>query len=689
MSINIFKLDENEKQKLFKSVNTQLNIDNLQSYYPIFDLFINNDSLKGDKDLIIDSKYRCTEILAKLDPELYDDDLDSQYDDQDDQDNNKLLNALENIKDKLENLSEEDAKNVNIDELIQLEMNGSLKKDSLQEDKDDDEDNDDEDGDEDGDDDEDDENEDELISDEDEDDEDEEMMKELEQELKLRNTFPVLANVHSNNTDVAEEKQKIFVKKSPLLEPIKVLMDVYQIDNNSALPDSKTINTINKINSLNNCSHVEASFLFIGSKLVELGKCPTFPNYYGCLNGYDNDFHADITDEYDELRSKSWFLEKIQNDHELVILNSNSDNLFDKSYNNGLSMNSLLNDLNSELGDRESLTSDDNDEDDNENKNINIQSLTDNEDIDELNITSLLDDKSEKENDNSDNDDSDYTDIDTDDEILDNLEDVKLKDIINVCDIDDNFDELSLTGLENNNNCYFVKFPKMPVNICLMEYMKDTLDDLLDDDIYLSDTEWFSILFQVAYGLAVANKCFKFVHNDLHSSNVMFQKTDKEFMYFKVKSKYFKIPLFGKITKIIDFARATFKVNNTHIFSDVFDEEGEAAGQYTYPTIDNSTLIGCEHKPNPSFDLARLATTIIDHLDEPEYEEVMKMVKSWTKNDDGIYIVDGPDSDFSLYVDLAQSCHNAVPIDVLNSEYFKRFEIAKNDIPINEHIYEL
>ena len=33
-------------------------------------------------------------------------------------------------------------------------------------------------------------------------------------------------------------------------------------------------------------------------------------------------------------------------------------------------------------------------------------------------------------------------------------------------------------------------------------------------------------------------------------------------MYFRYKNKYFKIPTYGKITKIIDFGRATFKVKN-------------------------------------------------------------------------------------------------------------------------------
>ena len=42
------------------------------------------------------------------------------------------------------------------------------------------------------------------------------------------------------------------------------------------------------------------------------------------------------------------------------------------------------------------------------------------------------------------------------------------------------------------------------------------------------------------------HKKYNFVHNDLHSSNIMFKNTELEYLYFNFKSKYFKIPTFWK-----------------------------------------------------------------------------------------------------------------------------------------------
>ena len=50
----------------------------------------------------------------------------------------------------------------------------------------------------------------------------------------------------------------------------------------------------------------------------------------------------------------------------------------------------------------------------------------------------------------------------------------------------------------------------------------------------MSENEWFSVFFQTAFGLAIAQKYFNFVHNDLHSSNVMFKKTLLKYLYFQL-----------------------------------------------------------------------------------------------------------------------------------------------------------
>ena len=673
MSIQLYKLNEEEKEKLFKSVTNQLGIKNLQSYHPIFQLidkntYKNNHKNNHNDDLIVKSKYRCTEILGKIEDGIDDEDIQIEVDDENE---DKIAE---------DNTDEEDSDS---DEGSDSEEDSNSESEY-------------------------------------ETDDEENLLKQIEEELRLQNTFSIVAKVCHLKDDVYcdENEMRLYIKKSPLLEPVKVLMDMYSMagDLSTVLPDETVNNTISKINSYHNCSHVEASFLVMGSKLVEEKKCPSFPYYYGCVNGYDDDFHFDISDEYDELKDKSWFIQKVQNDYELIIVNMDTGDEdivknFSMKLNN--SDNNSDDDSDDESNDESNDDSDDNsndDSDDNSNDvsdHIKERKIVKNSVIKDMDDMDILGSEFSKLNIND-------VDIATENELkiesLDNESDIdenelyqvggsklrdetdekiSLKEIMNVCELN-SIDDISLSELEASNNCYFVKFPRMPVNLCIMEYMSDTLDDLLDEDYEMSNVEWLSVLFQTAFGLAVANKHFKFVHNDLHSSNIMFQNTEDEYFYFCVEDKYYKIPLFGKVTKIIDFARSTFKINNKYVFSDVFDEEGEAYGQYSYPKPDDNTLLHCEHKPNPSFDLGRLATTILERIeDEPELEEVHRLVKSWTKTDEGGYVIDGPDTGFELYVDLGQSCHNAVPFKVLKSKEFEKFVVDKESISQDQFIYVL
>ena len=245
-------------------------------------------------------------------------------------------------------------------------------------------------------------------------------------------------------------------------------------------------------------------------------------------------------------------------------------------------------------------------------------------------------------------------------------------------------DNLSIGDFDNNgNNLYFVKCENMPVSLSLMEKLDCTLDDLLDEEYDMSETEWFSVFFQVAFGLSVAQKYFSFVHNDLHSSNIMFKRTPIKYLYFQIGTNYYKIPTFGKVTKIIDFARGTFKFGDRWVFSDQFKQDNDAYGQYDYPV--DGTLKNCEHKPNPSFDLVRLGTTVIQRLDE--IPKVKEFVENITLDDYGNSLCYNEDA-FQLYIDIAHNCHNAIPSEVLNRHEFERFKINKNKIAKGQYVFK-
>ena len=150
-----------------------------------------------------------------------------------------------------------------------------------------------------------------------------------------------------------------------------------------------------------------------------------------------------------------------------------------------------------------------------------------------------------------------------------------------------------------------------PVEVISQEVCKETLDRFMKtDDITIP--MWRSILVQIIMNLLVYQKTFNFTHNDLHTNNVMYVETDREFLYYKVDSKYYKVPTFGKIFKIIDFGRAIYKYKGKIICSDSYHPTGDAATQYNCEPYLNDKKPRLE--PHYGFDLCRLACALYDDL---------------------------------------------------------------------------
>ena len=96
----------------------------------------------------------------------------------------------------------------------------------------------------------------------------------------------------------------------------------------------------------------------------------------------------------------------------------------------------------------------------------------------------------------------------------------------------------------------------------------------------IDELEWESLIFQICATLYAYQKAFFFTHNDLHSNNIMFAKTERPYLYYKIEGVHYKIPTFGKVFKIIDFGRAIYKFRGEIIASGSFGPKGEAEGQY-------------------------------------------------------------------------------------------------------------
>ena len=138
-----------------------------------------------------------------------------------------------------------------------------------------------------------------------------------------------------------------------------------------------------------------------------------------------------------------------------------------------------------------------------------------------------------------------------------------------------------------------------PVQIISLEKCENTLDYLMENNL-LENHEWTSCLFQIIISLASFQKIFSFTHNDLHTNNIMFINTEKQYLYYTFNKVHYKIPTYGKIYKIIDFGRAIYKFNKQLMCSDSFHQKGDAASQYNFePYFDDKKP---RLEPNYSFD---------------------------------------------------------------------------------------
>ena len=230
-----------------------------------------------------------------------------------------------------------------------------------------------------------------------------------------------------------------------------------------------------------------------------------------------------------------------------------------------------------------------------------------------------------------------------------------------------------------------------PVQLSFLERCTDTLDTLLsDEDIELSEKELESAILQILFTLVIYQKCFAFTHNDLHSNNVMFVKTERPNLYYKFDNKHYKVPTYGRIFKIIDFGRAIYRFRGNIICSNSFAPTGDAGGQYNCEPFlqeDKPRL-----DPNYSFDLCRLGTSMYDYFvedcgkeDQEEWWDIIKVILSWCKDDKNrnvLYKSNGEERypNFKLYKMITRTVHDHKPTKVLTQKIWEKYIVSRKSI---------
>jgi hypothetical protein len=515
---------------------------------------------------------------------------------------------------------------------------------------------------------------------------------------------------------------ELFLKRVHLVEPIQAMDNTYVLPEDGALPQDGDAwkKTLTKVHSPYNEAYIDSLCAATMSRLVETGKSPHWTRFYGTFNSRVKKYVYNISDEYASLRRERWFdknkkagifsLITVGDDpykkSSIEIVEGGGFNLeCDKLEESSVISKSTLSSCKSDTPSTDDdapleviseplvkLTK------------IGTPSVTDKASSGESSSSESSSDESESES--SDESDSSSSESESD------------------TDGSSSSSSSSCTANSRNDDCeFYAQLPNFPVQVTMYERCENTMDALLEleeetDDDMLQDSKderWSAWIFQVIAALSVAQHYYGFIHNDLHTNNIMWCGTEEEYLYYRLDAKtYYRVPTFGNLMKVIDFGRATFYLGKELLMPDAFEDGADAGGQYNCPPFYDESEPRID--PNPSFDLCRLAVSMFDALypdtpgiktpekivaEEPgriSYEtdsELYNILWSWLTDNSGKNILRNPDDserfpDFDLYKHIGRHARNCIPRLEARRPYFqKSFQIEKSKIPEGVTIWEI
>ena len=117
-----------------------------------------------------------------------------------------------------------------------------------------------------------------------------------------------------------EQDVSLFGKVIPLLDPIHYLLNNYNTSThrNPMLPSNYSFNSFMKINDINNMAYIDVFFSYLCSEITINDNNPSFPIYYGSVNGITNHYKYDISEDFEELKNHSGF-KKMYNNNNISI----------------------------------------------------------------------------------------------------------------------------------------------------------------------------------------------------------------------------------------------------------------------------------------------------------------------------------------------------------------------------------
>jgi hypothetical protein len=453
-------------------------------------------------------------------------------------------------------------------------------------------------------------------------------------EYGIKLTEPLESIVDADTIKVKCKPVPVHRKTTMILSPFKWMRGDYGALG-LPLPEEAATELREKVQSAYTAGYVGA----LTSTVLSESGCQHFPKVYGVYTALSTSHTVDISDDYEEICERRWFTDNLGKTFELKLRQPEGSPSFShtRSQRPGVQLGDevLLDDIQDIAADHMSQPS----------------TATHGEE-------SVGSEGSAS---------SDFLDDDSDSESDDEYE-------IRSCDCSEDSDSDEGLDDEECESFAWATFKDVPVITTVMEKCEGTFYDLLDahSENKEAHAAWVA---QIVFALAYAQRNFGFVHNDLHGNNVMYVKTDQEFLYYKHQGTSYKVPTFGVLIKIIDFDRANLSLRLTGMkeprffLSSQFQSDDEAAGQYNIEPFfyQNHPRI----VPNPSFDLCRFATSVYWDMfpegpDTPTGHPLQNVFAQWMTQQDGSSVFFRKQRDrhdryhgFDLYKAIARYCKDS------------------------------
>ncbi len=498
-------------------------------------------------------------------------------------------------------------------------------------------------------------------------------------ELKPENCDKIALNhtYHMKNMTTVVDAQNnacekpVFIKYSPLLDPVRYMTGKYESENQKLtnLPTllSKDSLTHSKLLSHNNTSYVDCFFSYLTSRMLHHHSFLHGIDFFGSYLGIQDHFKLCITDDVDYLRNSDFFNENIGKRFYVEMGDSEGDESNDFSQIAG------------SRGNKRKLVI-------SEKSNISL-SLFETIDLSQDEIEDVTGNdiilEPVYENNKSGSFDEDHDGSDSSSEPNYTSEESDTSDSNEKWETDDE-DEDEDEDEDDEDDEMYGYIRNFPIQMICLEKCEGTLDELFVKK-RIDEKTGASALFQVIMTLLLFQKTFRFTHNDLHTNNIMWVKTEIEFLTYRYAGKTYRVPTYGKIFKLIDFGRAIYKFQDKQFCSDSFGPGGDAVTQYNMEPFLNNNKPRLD--PNYSFDLCRLGSSIFDFLMDEELpvskmNELQKTIHRWCLDDNEknvLYKKNGEERypNFKLYKMIARTVHKHTPELQLEFPFFKQFLTKK------------